>query len=126
MIHRRRLTRFIVVLLLATLPCLALAGFARETRSGCAMQISGMSDHTASVMAEHCQHAGHVEQLSPATGTVCTSDAHCSMCDDVSLSFAVSDAPPARHALADGVVLLSLDQLLSSTVAGFWRPPRTR
>ena len=118
MFHRRRLQTLIIALLLATLPCVGLASFVREARPACAMQMHGNSGHATHGMSAHCKAMAHAARMA------CQSGSHCAMCDDLSVSLAVSEILLTSHELAVKVAPHPADLLLFSTVASPWRPPR--
>ena len=118
----RRFHRIIVALLLATLPVMGLAGFAREGQSACAMHMQG------AMHAQHGKHdvtmAEHCKAMHAAASKDCKRGAHCAMCDDLSTSMAVTALPMPAPAAVVSVTLEPAEFLLESTVADLWRPPR--
>ena len=120
MFHRRRLHTFIIALLLASLPCMGLASFVRDAQPACAMQIQAKTSTAPTAMSEHCKAMQH------AAKAACQSDAHCSMCDDLSVSLAVNETPLLDHRLAAAASSEPNDFLLNPTLASLWRPPRLR
>ncbi len=118
MFHRRRLHTLVIALLLATLPWMGLASFARDAQPACAMQMQVKSGHVSMAMSEHCKAMEH------AAKAACKSGAHCSICDDLSTSLAMTETPLLDHRLAVGIAREPSDFLLNPTLASLWRPPR--
>lgn len=118
MFHRRRLHTFVIALLLATLPWMGLASFARDAQSAWAMQMQAQASTAPSAMSEHCKAMAH------AAKAACKSGAHCSMCDGLSVSLAVNETPLLDHRLAAAASSEPADFLLNATLASLWRPPR--
>lgn len=118
MFHRRLLHTFVIGLLLATLPWMGLARFARDAQPACAMQMQAKTSSAPSAMSEHCKTMEHTAKAA------CKSGAHCSMCDDLSVSLAINEMPLLNHRLAAAADSEPSDFLLNPTLASLWRPPR--
>lgn len=119
MFRRHALNRLVIALLLASLPMMGLASVVRESQPACAMHMHKAPAATSGGLSAHCK-----AMMDHAAPSDCKRGAHCTMCDDLSVSLAVSDAAPTIHALASHVTLEPTNVLLSSTVADLWRPPR--
>lgn len=118
----RRFNTIVIALLLATLPVMGLAAFAREGHSACAMQMkmqAPMHDEHGMSMSDHCK-----SMMAHAAKAACKRGAHCSMCDDPSTALAITELPVPAPTAAQGIMSSPTEFFLDSTVATLWRPPR--
>lgn len=119
MFYHRRLQSLTVALLLAILPAVGLASFARDSHLPCTIRMQTEAHAARAMMSEHCKTMAH-DAAQP-----CKNVHLCPQCGDMStpLACAAEVARGERYAVL--APFHPDDFLLSSLVAGLWRPPRS-